>query len=346
MNKPIKRKHCLCAAAYFQLLLLIILPCLSSATVNIYSAREEALIKPVLDKFSQKTGIKTQLLTASADALLERLSLEGKDSPADLIITIDAGRLYRAKQSGLLQSIESKTLEKTIPAQYRDSDMQWFGLSLRARVIVVVKEKISPIMNFRYESLADKQWHNRLCIRSSDNIYNQSLVASMIHANGEAKTFEWLKGLVQNFARKPTGGDRDQILAAHGGLCDVAVVNTYYLAGMFHSANEAQQTAAQSMQVIWPNQQDRGTHVNVSGAGVTRVAKNKQDAIKLLEFLVSKEAQNWYSDANNEYPVRTDLKPNATLTSWGEFKADTLPLNQLGKLNADAVKLMDKAGWQ
>ena len=323
------------------------MPCLSSAEVNIYSAREEALIKPVLDLFTQKTAIKTQLVTASADALLERLSLEGKDSPADLIITIDAGRLYRAKQAGLLQTVESKILKKVIPPQYRDPDMQWFGLSLRARVIAVVKEKVSPTaMPLSYESLADEQWHKQICIRSSNNIYNQSLVASMIHAHGEAKTFEWLKGLVQNFARRPTGGDRDQILAADGGLCDVAVVNTYYLAGMLHSTNKAQQVAAQSIQVIWPNQQTRGTHVNVSGAGLTHVAKNKQDAIKLLEFLVTVEAQNWYSNANNEYPVRDDVKPNAVLTSWGAFKADTLPLNLLGTLNANAVKLMDKAGWQ
>ena len=317
------------------------------ADVNVYSAREETLIKPILDVFSEQTDIKVNLVTAKADALIERLQREGQDSLADVLLTVDVARLHRAKQAGLLQAIKSDTLTKIVPSVYRDSDNQWFGLSVRARVIATVKGKLSPKEGpMRYESLADEQWRKRICIRSSSNVYNQSLVASILHADGREATYDWARALVANFARPPVGGDRDQVLAAAGGLCDIAVINTYYLAYMLANPDPVQKKAAEQMQVIWPNQEDRGTHVNVSGAGITRTAKNKEDAIKLLEFLVDEEAQYWYSNTNYEYPVRDDVKIGDILNSWGDFKADTIELDKLGELNAEAVKLMDKAGWQ
>ncbi len=320
---------------------------IAHADVNVYSAREETLIKPILDVFSEQTDIKVNLVTAKADALIERLQREGRDSLADVLLTTDVARLHRAKQAGLLQPIKSEILTEVVPPVYRDSDNQWFGLSVRARIIATVKTKLpSDEGLMRYESLADERWRKRICIRSSTNVYNQSLVASILYANGSKATYDWAKALVANFARPPVGGDRDQVLAAAGGLCDIAVINTYYLAYMSANPDPVQKNAAEQMQVIWPNQQDRGTHVNISGAGITHVAKNKEDAISLLEFLVGEEAQYWYSHTNYEYPIRDDVKIGDILNSWGEFKADTIELDKLGELNVEAVKLMDKAGWQ
>lgn len=321
----------------------------TGAEVNVYSARQESLIKPLLERFTARHGIETRLVTGKADALLTRLTLEGKDSPADLLITTDAGRLYRAKEAGLLQPVPSKTLAAHVPKRYRDPDNQWFGLSLRARTILVVEGRVqsSAIAAIaRYESLADPAWRGRICIRSSDNIYNQSLVASMIHANGHQATLAWARGLTANLARPPAGGDRDQIMAAAGGLCDVAVVNTYYLAMMLQGGDAAQQKAARQMRVVWPNQGDRGVHVNVSGAGVTRTAKHYDEAVALLEYLVSEDAQRWYGETNNEYPVRAGVAPSELLQSWGEFKADTIDLAILGRLNREAVELTNRAGWR
>ena len=320
---------------------------IAHAEVNVYSAREETLIKPILDMFSEQSGVRVNLVTAKADALIERLQREGQDSLADVLLTVDVARLHRAKQAGLLQPIKSETLTEVVPPVYRDSDDQWFGLSVRARVITTVKDRLLPNeAPMSYESLADEQWRENICIRSSTNVYNQSLVASILYANGNEATSTWARALVANFARPPVGGDRDQVLAAAGGLCDIAVINTYYLAYMLANPDPVQKRAAEQMRVVWPNQQDRGTHVNISGAGVTRVAKNKDDAIRLLEFLVGAEAQYWYGNTNYEYPIRSDVEIGNILSSWGEFKADTIELDKLGELNAEAVKLMDRAGWQ
>jgi iron(III) transport system substrate-binding protein len=336
---------------FMRILVSIILTALLSTqvwaeSVNVYSARKEQLIKPLFDQFTKKTGITVNLVTGKADALLTRLQSEGKLSPADMLITTDAGRLHRAKESGLLQSIESKVLNETIASNYRDSDKQWFALSLRARPIMFNKDKAKASELSTYEALADSQYKGRICIRSSSNIYNQSLVASMIAADGEEKTLAWAKGLVQNFAKPPKGGDRDQIKASASGICDFAIANTYYLGGMLAGNDEKQKMAAEQMQVFWPNQDGRGAHVNVSGAGVLKTSKNREAAIKLLEFLVSKEAQRFYADVNFEYPVRSDVAPSKLLAGFGEFKADDLNLDQLGELNSAAVKLMDKAGWR
>ncbi|MFK5985708.1 MAG: Fe(3+) ABC transporter substrate-binding protein [Pseudomonadota bacterium] len=324
------------------------MPILATAEeeLNVYSARKEALIKPVLVKFSKQTGIKINLITAKADALLKRIRSEGKNTYADVFITTDAGRLYRAKQAGILQPFFSDTLNKVIPSNLRDPEGYWYGLTVRARPIFYVKDVISPDTLSTYEDLASPQFKNKICIRSSNNVYNQSLVASLLAANGKKKTQQWANGFVANFARKPKGGDRDQIKAAAAGQCDIAIANTYYFAKMVHSTKQDQLKAAASVSIFWPNQNDRGTHVNISGITITKHAKHLDSAKKLVEFLVTKESQRWYADVNYEYPVRTDVKPSKTLASWGEFNSDSINLDQLGKNNAEAVKIMDRAGWK
>lgn len=318
----------------------------AAAEVNLYSARKEKLIKPLLDTFTEQTGIKVNLVTGKADALLKRLESEGKNSPADMLLTTDAGRLHRALQAGVIQPVQSKTLEQAIPAAYREPNGYWYGLSLRARPIFYIKGKVKPSELSTYEALADDKWKGRVCIRSSSNIYNQSLVASMIASNGETKTQAWADKFVKNFARKPSGGDRDQIKAAAAGLCDIAVANTYYFGAMINGKDEVQNKAAAKMAIFWPNQDGRGAHVNVSGAAVTAAAKNKANAVKLLEFLASDEAQQWYAETNNEYPVVDGVAWSETLKGWGRFKADNLNMGKLGEYNAAAVKTMDRAGWK
>jgi len=318
-----------------------------AAEVNVYSARKEALIKPLLDKFSAETGIKTNLITAKADELLTRMVNEGRNTPADLFITVDAGRLHRAKEADLLQPINNSTIEKAVPAHLRDSDQYWVGLSQRARVIFYAKDRVKPEDLSTYEDLANAKWQNRICIRSSGNIYNQSQVASMIAVNGQAETQQWADALVANFARDPKGGDRDQIMAAASGQCDLAIANTYYYGAMLANEKDpAQVEAANKMGVFWPNQSDRGAHVNVSGAGISKYSKNKENAVKLLEYLVGDEAQAWYASVNYEYPVSESAKISGLVAEWGNFKADTLNLSKLGQFNSDAVIVMDKAGWK
>jgi len=325
-----------------------LIPAIASADgeVSLYSARKEKLIKPLLDKFTASTGITVNLVTGKADALLKRLEVEGQNSPADLFITTDAGRLHRGKVAGVLQKVESDILNKAIPENLRDKDGMWFGLSQRARPIMYVKSKVKFEELSTYEALADDKWKNRICIRGSGNIYNQSLVASMIANIGAEKTEAWAKKFVANFARPPKGGDRDQIKAAAAGQCDIAIANTYYLGKMIHGKDEAQKKAADAVAVFWPNQADRGAHVNISGISMTKAAKNKENAQKLMEFLVNKESQEWYASSNYEYPVLAGTKWTDTLTSWGKFKADGLNLSKLGELNADAVKLMDRSLWK
>ena len=314
--------------------------------VNVYSAREEQLIKPLLDAFSKDTGIKVNLVTGDDDPLLERLKREGANSPADVLITADAGRLYRATQNGSLQAIQSAKLNQAVPANLRDPENRWFGLTYRARVIFYNKDKVKPNELSTYEALADPQWQGRVCVRSSNSIYNQSLLASMIQADGAAQAENWAKGLVNNFARAPAGGDRDQIKAVAAGQCDVALANTYYYAQMLYGKDAAQKAAASKVGLFWPNQNNRGTHINISGAGVTTSAKNKENAIKLLEYMVLDDAQRWYSTTNGEFPVKPGITASPELQSWGNFKRDPVNLSVLGKNNAQAVMLMDKAGWQ
>lgn len=320
----------------------------SNETINIYSARKEALIVPLLEKFKAATGIQYKLVTGKADALLKRLEIEGKLSPADVFITTDVGRLHRAKEAGVLQAINSSILEQKIPNNLQDADNQWFGMSLRARTIFYKKDKVSADELSTYEDLANSKWQGKICIRSSNNIYNQSLVASMIETNGVKSTEEWAKNLVKNFAKPPSGGDTDQIKAAAAGLCDIAIANTYYFGRLANSAKKRDQQIAEKLAVFWPNQgsNERGVHVNVSGAGVTKYAKNKDAAVKLLEFLVTDESQQWYAEVNNEFPVVAGVKISDTLASWGPFKSDNLNLTVLGKRNIEAIQLMDRANWK
>jgi len=319
---------------------------LAAGEVNIYSARNENLIKPLLDQFTEQTGIKVNLVTGKAEELLARLQSEGINSKADLIITVDAGNLSRAKDAGVLSPVDSSVLQDAIPENLRDQDNTWFGLSARARPIFYVEGKVNPSELSTYEDLTDAKWKRRICVRSSSNIYNQSMTASMLAHHGEAFTLSWAQGLVANFARPPAGGDRDQIKAAAAGQCDIAIANTYYFGQMLDSGDKAEIDAAKAMSIFWPNQDDRGTHINVSGIGLTTAAKNRANAVQLMEFLVSPAAQAWYAETNYEYPVVAGVPASATLQQWGDFKADALNLTTLGTHNADAVKLMDRAGWK
>lgn len=314
--------------------------------VNVYSAREEQLIKPLLDAFSKDTGIKVNLITGDDDPLLERLKREGENSPADVLITADAGRLHRAVENGSLQPVQSAKLNQAIPAHLRDAGNQWFGLTYRARVLFYNPATVKPTELTTYEDLADPKWKGRICVRSSGNIYNQSLLASMIAAKGAAAAEQWAQGLVANFARPPNGGDRDQIKAVASGQCDIAIANTYYYAQMLYGGDAAQKAAASKVKIVFPNQADRGTHINISGAGITASAKNKDNAIKLLEYMTLDDAQRWYSTTNGEYPVKRGIEASPELQSWGTFKSDALNLSALGKNNAQAVQIMDKVNWQ
>jgi iron(III) transport system substrate-binding protein len=316
--------------------------------VNLYSARKEALIKPLLERFTERTGIEVNLVTGSADALIKRLEVEGRNTPADLLITVDAGRLYRAQQAGLFRAIESDVLNERVPAHLRHDDNEWFGLSQRARVIAYSTDRVSTDDLSTYLALGDDRWDDRICIRSSDNIYNQSLLASMIAAHGEERAAEWAGDVVDNMARRPQGGDRDQIMAVAAGVCDLAVVNTYYYGRMQgEDAQADQREAAGRVALFFPNQDGRGTHVNVSGAGVTEHARNPENATRLLEYLVSDEAQQWYAQVNYEYPVVPGAAVSEAVRSWGyPFKQDRLPLTRLGELNATAVRVFDRVGWR
>lgn len=319
---------------------------IAAADVNIYSARQEALIKPQLDAFTAATGIQVNLVTGKAEELVQRLKAEGPNSPADLFFTTDAGNLANAKALGLFQPATSAAIEAAVPPQYRDPDGYWLGLGVRARPIFYVAGKVDPKELSTYEALTDAKWKGRILIRSSNNIYNQSLLGAMIHHHGAAKAEAWAAGIVANLARKPQGGDRDQFKAAAAGEGDIVIANTYYYAQMLLSDKADEREAAGKLKVFWPNQQDRGAHVNISGAGVTAAARNKADAIKLLDFLVSDQAQKIYAEVGQEYPVKPGVPRSEVVAGLGEFKADPLNLAILGANNAEAVRIFDRVGWR
>lgn len=314
--------------------------------VNIYSYRKEVLIRPLLDRFTETTGIDVNLVNAKADVLLERLKNEGANSPADLLLTVDVGRLIRAEEAGVLQPVQSDKLNGLIPSKYRDPAGNWYGLSLRSRVIYASKDRVADGAIKTYADLADAKWKNNICIRSSGNIYNQSLLGSIIAHNGVEKAQDWANGVVANMARKPQGGDRDQIKAVAAGECDIAVGNTYYLGKMIAGSDESQKEAASKVKVIFPDQDGNGAHVNISGAAVTKSAKNKENAVKFIEFLASDEAQKIYAELIFEYPVRDGIALSPVVADWGTFKADDIALAEFAKHQADAVKVFDKAGWR
>lgn len=311
--------------------------------VTLYSSRTEALIKPLLDRFTQETAISVNLVTQKAKPLITRLQQEGINSPADLFLTVDAGRLQRANELGLLQAIKSDKLNTVIPDEFRHPAGFWYGLSVRARPIFYAKSKVKAEELSTYEALADDKWKNRICVRSAKNIYNQSLVASMISHHGVENTQIWAKKLVANMARKPKGGDRDQIKAAALGNCDIAIANTYYYGAMIHNENEKK--LADEMAIFWPNQKDRGTHVNITGIGMTKSSKNKENAQLLMEYLATQESQNWYAQINHEYPVIITGEWSGTLKGWGYFNFDPINTAKFGEFNQEAIELMDRAGW-
>jgi len=320
----------------------------SANSINVYSARKEALILPLLDNFTAETGISVNLITGKADVLLQRLKAEGARSPADIFITVDAGRLHRAKEAGVLQAARSDAIDQKVPKNLKDKDDYWYALSQRSRVIFYAKDRVNPNELSTYEDLVDSKWKQRICIRSSSNIYNQSLVASMIAVNKAEETQNWLNGLVKNFARAPVGGDTDQLKAAAAGQCDIAIANTYYFGRLVNSDNKKDNEVTQKLGLFWPNQAEgeRGAHVNVSGIGVTKASKKKKEAIQLIEFLLSDESQTWYAEVNNEYPVVEGNSFPKSLKQYGTFKTDNLGLTALGENNRQAVEMMDKAGWK
>lgn len=317
-----------------------------AAEVNVYSARKDHLLKPVLDAFSQKTGIKVNLLSASEDQLLERLKSEGKDSPADLFITTDVAHLHAARVAGVLQPAVSKTVKTAIPAAYRDPQGYWTGLSARSRVVFYAKDRVKQSEITTYEDLADPKWKGRICVRSSSSTYNQSLLAGLIAVNGPTKAEAWAKGVTDNMARKPQGGDRDQISAVAAGQCDIAIANTYYYGGMLTSTKEAEREAAAKVGIAFPNQQGRGAHMNVAGAGVTASAKNRGEAVQLLEFMTGPEAQALFAQANNEFPIRPSVAASPVVAAWGMFKAEDINVAMLGENRAEAIRIFDRVGWR
>ncbi|HSJ66036.1 MAG TPA: Fe(3+) ABC transporter substrate-binding protein [Anditalea sp.] len=318
----------------------------SEETVNVYTHRHYEADQQLFDRFSEQTGIKVNVVSASADELIQKLELEGAGSPADVLITVDAGRLHRAEDKDLLQAIESDILNENIPSKFNSPNNKWFGLTYRARILAYSKERVNPSDLSTYEDLADEKWRGRILTRSSENIYNQSLLASILEAHGEEKTTEWAKNILANMARNPKGNDRDQVKAVASGEGDIAIVNTYYIGIMLNDANIEEKRAAEQVGIFFPNQADRGTHINVSGAGVTKHAPNKENAIKLIEFLSGEEAQSLLADINFEYPVNPSVEHSPLLKSWGDFRSDELNLYKLGEKNQDAVMIFDRVGWK
>lgn len=318
----------------------------SDQVVNVYSARHYDTDKTLFTQFTQQTGIKVNLIEGKNDELLERIKSEGTNPNADVLVTVDAGRLWRAEQDQLLQPVTSEVLTKNIPASLRHPQGLWFGLSQRARILVYNKAKVKPSDLSTYEALAEPQWKGRVCVRSSNNIYNQSLLGSLIETKGTKATETWAKGLVQNLARPPKGGDISQIKAVAAGECDVAISNHYYAARLAKSTEPEDREVTQKVGVFFPNQQDRGTHVNISGAGVVVNAPHREHAIAFIEYLVSPEAQQIFAQGNNEYPVVPGTKTDPVLDSYGQFKADSVNVTALGRNNPEAIEIADRVGWQ
>lgn len=307
--------------------------------INVYSARQAYLIEPIVQAFEKEQGIKVNLVYAE-DGLAERLTREGKHTPADLVLTVDISRLMELVEQDLVQPVNSQTLNTNIPAQYRDPDNRWFALTTRVRNIYTSKERIGKPEDITYESLADEKYKGKICTRSGKNAYNVALVASMIAHHGEAKAEQWLEGLKANLARKPQGNDRDQVKAIKEGVCDLSLGNSYYLGKMLQ--DEEQKTWADAVYINFPNQKDRGAHVNVSGVVLTKYAKNKDAAVKLMEYLSGDKAQQMYAELNMEYPVKAGVAPSKLVASWGEFKPDALPIAQIASYRKQAITLIDK----
>jgi iron(III) transport system substrate-binding protein len=320
-----------------------VLPVLADEVV-VYSARNEQLIKPLFDTYTKETGVTVKFITGGEGPLMERLKVEGQNTPADLLLTVDAGNLWQAAQQDLLRPIASKTLQDNVPAHLRDPGNAWFGLSVRARTLVYNTTRLKPTDLSTYEDLANPKWKGRLCLRTAKKVYNQSLVAMMITEHGEPQAEAIVKGWVSNLATAPFADDTKAMEAVANRQCDVTVVNTYYFGRLMEKSPKL------PLAIYWPNQnltgKDAGVHVNVSGAGVTRHAKNAAGAQKLIEWLSSERAQNLYADSNLEYPVNPRVKPDAQVAVWGSFKPNLINVKDAGSLQTQAVKLMDRAGYK
>ncbi|MDT3698836.1 MAG: Fe(3+) ABC transporter substrate-binding protein [Thermincola sp.] len=317
-----------------------------SQVVNLYTDRHYDSDDQLYTAFTAETGVKVNIVKGKSDELIERLKTEGADTEADLFITADVGRLHRAKATSLLQPIDSQTLNSNIPENLKDSENYWFGLTKRARVIIYDKDKVNPSELSTYEDLADSKWKGKILVRGSDSVYNQSLLASFIETMGEEKAKNWAAGIVANMARAPKGGDRDQAKAIAAGEGDIAIMNTYYFGQMLNSSDPEEKKVAEKLAIFFPDQNGDGTHINVSGAGVVKDAKNKENAVKLLEFLASDKAQKSFAEANYEYPVLKSVESSALLKSWGSFKEQSISLTKLGEHNERAVQILNEVGWK
>jgi iron(III) transport system substrate-binding protein len=306
----------------------------------VYSARNEQLIKPLFDAYTAETGTRIKFITDKEGPLMARLKAEGANTPADMLITVDAGNLWLAEHEGLLTAVDSATLKRNIPAHLRDFDGHWFGLSIRARTIVYSTARVKPAELSTYEELGSPKWKGRLCLRTSKKVYNQSLVAMMIARLGEAQTEKIVRAWVSNLATDVFPDDTKLMEAMAAGQCDVGIVNTYYYGRLMKKQPELK------LALFWPNQRDRGVHINVSGAGVTAHAKHRAAAVKFLEWLSSAKAQNLFADADMEYPVNPTVKPHPAVAAWGGFKQDTINVSEAGRFQAQAVMLMDRAGYK
>ena len=325
------------------LVLFTILPQLVAANdkeIVVYSARKEHLIKPLFDAYTQKTGIKIKYITGKEGALLERLKAEGKNTPADMLITVDAGNLWQAAQEGVLQPVDSEILTQAIPEKLRDPQNNWFGLSVRARTIVYNTEKVNPADLNSYEDLSSDRWNGKLILRTSKKVYNQSLVASLIAEHGEEEAARIVSGWVQNLAAAPFSNDTKALEAVAAGLGEITVVNTYYFGRLMKEKPEL------PLAIFWPNQDSGGVHMNVSGAGIVAHADNKEGAQKLLEWLAGEEAQASFAGLNMEFPANPAVQPDPTVAAWGTFKGSPLNVALYGTLQTQAIILMDKAGYK
>ena len=312
----------------------------ASDEIVVYTARKEHLVKPLFDAYTEKTGVNIKYITDKAAPLLARLQAEGKNSPADMLITVDAGNLWQAAEKGVLAPVKSEILEQNIPTHLRDPEGRWFGLSVRARTIVYATDRVKKNELSSYENLADPVWKGRLCLRTSKKVYNQSLVAMMIAEKGEKETESVVKGWVNNLAAAPFSNDTKVMEAIAAGQCDVGIVNTYYYGRLMKKEKDLK------LALFWPNQDSRGVHINISGAGVTTNANNREQAIKLLEWLSGTEAQTILVSLNMEYPANPAINADATVVAWGEFKQDQLNVAKAGELQTSAVMLMDRAGYK
>ena len=318
--------------------------------VNVYTSRHYDSDDALYEEFTEETGIRVNIISGKGSALLQRIKAEGKNSPADIFFTVDAGNLWKVQKEGLFQSIQSEKVLTEVPENLRGPNDEWTAIAKRARVIFYNPENISDelVENFNYEDLADQKWNKRIVIRSSNNMYNQSLVASLIENIGEEATEKWAKKLVGNFARKPQGNDRSQIIAVANGEADLALANSYYIGIMLSgSAGQEQLEAAKKVKMIFPNQENRGAHINISGAGILKNAPNKDNANSFIEFLISKRVQKYMIDKSYEYSVLNDVAPSSEIEGFGtNFKEDQTSVRSFGELNPDAVKLMDRSGWK